>query len=73
MSSTSLAVKLGQNIRKIRAAKGLTQEAVEFKSGVPRTYLGRIERAEREPSLQTIEKLLKGLDISAQELFTFDD
>lgn len=47
----------------------MSQERLAEKSGLHNTYIGQIERGEKNPSLESIEKLSKGLDISVAELF----
>jgi len=63
--------KLGERMRKLRQAKGLSQEELAFKSGVHRTYLGGIERGERNPSLKNIAAIAKALGVTLSELFLF--
>lgn len=63
--------KFGRKLRKIRTRKGLSQEALSKEAGLDRTYVGKIERGEKSPSLDTIEKLADVLDIEIMELFQF--
>lgn len=52
----------------------MSQEKLAEKSGLHNTYIGQIERGEKNASLETIEKLANGLDISVGELFeTFNE
>lgn len=63
---------LGEFARKIRALRemrGLSQEKLAEKSGLHRTYVGMVERMERNPSLLCIYKIANGLGISPKELF----
>ena len=62
----------GEQVRKLRLAMDLSQEELAFKAGVHRTYLGSIERGERNPSLKNIAAIAKALNISLSELFSFD-
>ena len=50
-----------------------SQEEFAWKLGIHRTYLGQIERAEKNISIKNIEKICKALDIEPKELFDFDD
>jgi transcriptional regulator with XRE-family HTH domain len=59
----------GQYIRKLRLEKKLTQEALAEKAKLHPTYIGGIERGERNVSLDNIFKIAKALDVSASELF----
>ena len=61
----------GHRVRELREAKGLSQEELAFKIGVHRTYLGGIERGERNPSLKNIDLIANALGISLAELFLF--
>ncbi len=64
--------RFGHRIRELREAKGLSQEELAFKVGVHRTYLGGIERGERNPSLKNIDLIANALEISLAELFLFE-
>jgi transcriptional regulator with XRE-family HTH domain len=59
----------GEKIRKIRIEHGLSQEKLAFLSGLHRTYVGAIERGERNVSFKNIEKLAKTLKVNLEELF----
>lgn len=52
---------------------GLSQEELAFKSGMHRTYLGAIERGERNPSLKNIVAIAKALGVTLSQLFSFGD
>lgn len=55
-------------LKKYRKLNGLSQEQLAFKSDLDRTYIGLLERAERQPSITTIFKIAKQLNIPPQEL-----
>ena len=61
--------QLGENIRKFRLERGLSQEKLALLSGLHRTYVGAVERGERNVTLKNIEKLAKTLNITLEELF----
>ena len=63
--------QFGKKVRALRLAKGLSQEELAFRAGVHRTYLGGIERGERNPSLKNIAAIAKALDSTLPELFQF--
>jgi transcriptional regulator with XRE-family HTH domain len=63
--------QFGKKVRALRLAKGLSQEELAFRAGVHRTYLGGIERGERNPSLKNIAAIAKALDSTLSELFSF--
>lgn len=56
-------------MREERLKKGLTQEALASRAGVHRTYIGMIERAEKNITLENIEKLAKALGIRIADFF----
>jgi len=58
----------GQIIRMLREEKGLSQEDFAEVVGIHRTYIGGIERGERNPTLTTIHKLAKALNVKSSEL-----
>ncbi len=64
--------KFAKKLNSIRESRGLSQEELAFMCGIDRTYIGRIERLERNPSLVVLQKIADGLGISLIELLTFD-
>jgi transcriptional regulator with XRE-family HTH domain len=64
--------QFGSRVRELRLKTGLSQEEFAFKVGVHRTYLGGIERGERNPSLKNIAAIAKALDITLSDLFSFE-
>jgi len=63
--------KFGQKIKELRKKRGLTQEDLAFAIGVDRSYMGFIERGERNPTLDKIGKIARALKVSLPELFRF--
>jgi transcriptional regulator with XRE-family HTH domain len=63
----------GKRVRELRLAKGLSQEELAFRADIHRTYLGGIERGERNPALKNIAAIAKALGVSLSELFSFGD
>lgn len=61
--------KLGQRIKKLRGGLNMTQEDLAFKVGVDRSYMGFIERGEKNPTLSRLDKIAKTLKVSLSELF----
>lgn len=68
MDENKLLKSFGQILRSERLKKKLSQEALSFESGLDRTYVGGIERGERNVSLINIVKLAKALKIHPSEL-----
>lgn len=54
---------LGHNLRRLRLARGLSQEAFADALFVHRTYLGGLERGERNPSLETVERIAEAAGV----------
>jgi len=67
----STLIKFGKKIRDEREKKGLSQEQLGFKCDLDRTYISGIERAIRNPSLLTIEKIAKALKVKLSDLVNF--
>lgn len=59
---------VASNLRKLRKGLGISQEDLAEKCGLHRTYVGAIERSERNITLQTLEKLAESLGVSPQDL-----
>ncbi len=60
--------KFGQKVREERLKRGLSQEELAEKAGLHRTYIGMIERAEKNITLINIAKLAKALEMGIDEL-----
>ncbi len=56
------------NLRAARHAKGLSQEALAERAGVHRTYLGSVERGERNISIDNMERLAHALGVELRDL-----
>ncbi len=59
-------------MRGFRAARGLSQEALADRAGLHRTYVGSVERGERNVSLDNIYAIAAALHVPAARLFTDD-
>jgi transcriptional regulator with XRE-family HTH domain len=68
---SSVYKKIGHRIRELRDERKLTQEKLALESELNRAYIGYIERGERRPSVETIEKIAKVLKVDLHELFKF--
>ena len=58
----------GDRVRELRVAQGLSQEVLAQKAGLHRTYIGSIERGERNISLSNMYKIALALNLSLYEL-----
>ncbi len=61
--------KFGQRVKKLRLAKGLSQEALAHDSDLDRTYIPSIEKGERNVSITVVEKIAKALNVKISYLF----
>lgn len=59
---------VGQNVRRLRTKKGLTQEQLAFEAKIDLTYVGGIERGERNPSLLVMARIADALSVPVQKL-----
>jgi len=59
---------LAKNMRRLRAARGLSQEALAHDCRINRTYLSAVERAERNVSIDNIARIAKGLQVEPWRL-----
>lgn len=62
------AQKLGQNLRRIRTEKGISQGDIVRKLGMPKSFVSNIENGKTNPTLATIAKLAKVLNVSVSDL-----
>lgn len=65
---SSLQRKFGERVREKRAALGLSQEAYALQCDLDRTYVSGIERGVRNPTLQVLQILARGLGASIADL-----
>lgn len=70
-SLSSFHTKFGDQIKRLRREHEMSQEALAEKIQVDRSYMGFIERGERNPSLEKIIKLAKAFNIEVKNLFDF--
>ena len=68
--SLSLRAILAQNIRNFRKERGFSQETLADHCELHRTYIGSVEREERNVSLSTLEVLSQALGVSVPEILT---
>lgn len=65
-----ILIKFGNKVRKERDKLELSQEELATKAGVHRTYIGMIERAEKNITLENIEKVAKALGLKLSDFFS---
>ena len=66
---SDIAKIIGQRIRNYRTQKGLSQENLAELAGYHPTYIGQLERGEKNATLESVEKIASAMDISLSELF----
>lgn len=66
---SGIKTEIGQRIRNYRIQQGLSQEALAENSGLHPTYIGQIERGEKNATLESIEKVANGLSVPLGKLF----
>ena len=60
---------LGWNLRRLRVAKGLSQERLALASGIDRAYVGRVERGEENVTINVIAAVAEILEVPVSDLF----
>lgn len=73
LDPTILNQLIGLKIKEIRNSLSLSQEEFAEKVGLHRTYIGQVERAEKNITLKNINKICYSLKIDPKELFDFKD
>jgi len=72
MADKQLLEAFGQRIKQLRTERGLSQEELAFQTGFHRTYIGMIERGERNLSLSNVGVFAKCFEMSVSELLRLD-
>ncbi len=73
MEKKEILIKFGERIRILRKQKGFSQEELSFRADLHRTYIGMIERAEKNITLINIEKIANSLEICLSDLFKIEN
>ena len=60
---------LAYNIRRLRAARGWSQEKLAFEANIARSFIGDVERQDRNVSIDTIQKITTALGVRAVDMF----
>ena len=69
MEKENILIQFGQKVQRLRNEKELSQEQLAEIAHVHRTYIGMIERAEKNITLLNIEKIAKALKVNIKDLF----
>lgn len=65
---TNIAKTFGDRVRSLREERGWPQDELAHRAGMHRTYIGGIERAERNATLQVVERIAVALDVEPSDL-----
>lgn len=68
---SKINIQFGKRVIELRKIKGITQEELAYRCDIQRSYMGVIERGEKSVTLNTIEKIAAGLEVSVIELMSF--
>jgi transcriptional regulator with XRE-family HTH domain len=68
---SEISIKFGEKVRELRTKKGFSQEELAHIADVHRTYIGMVERAEKNITLVNVEKIAKALEITISDLLKF--
>lgn len=63
-----ILINLGNNIKNLRCKQGISQEELAFKINSARNFIGCIERAEKAPTILTLQRISKALNIKISQL-----
>lgn len=67
---TGLVMVFAANVRRLRTERGLSQEDLAEAAGVHRTYIGMLERGEKNVTIYNIERIARALDVPPPELLS---
>jgi transcriptional regulator with XRE-family HTH domain len=70
-SKSALVKRIGERIRRLRKEMDLSQEQLAERSGLHTNYVGQVERGEKNLTLETLEKVVRGLDIALEKFFRY--
>ena len=68
VANNDILIKFGNRVRELRKARGLSQEVFAARCGLDRTYIGGVERGQRNIALRNVEIIAKTLNLSISEL-----
>ena len=69
MEKEAVLIAFGRKVQTLRKERNLSQEQLADMAGVHRTYIGMIERAEKNITLCNIERIAKALEVNIKDLF----
>ena len=70
--SSDIMIKFAEKLKALRQERNLSQEDLALLCNIDRTYIGRIERLERKPTIVILDKIATGLNIKLKDLLDFE-
>ena len=67
-----ITLLVGDNIRRLRKERGLSQEQLALKAGMNQSYMGQVERGEKSATIDSLDKIANALEIELEQLFHFE-
>jgi transcriptional regulator with XRE-family HTH domain len=71
MTNNTLQITVGKQIQKLRELKGISQQDLAAKCNFEKSNMSRLEAGRVNPTLSTLEKVAKALEVTLAELFSF--
>ncbi len=71
ISHQHILKKFGDKLQRVRKSKGISQEELAAMLSMHRTYIGMVERGERNPTIRTFYRVTKALKVKSSELLPF--
>lgn len=70
---SDIGVKIGDNIRALRKASGLSQEQLALRADINASYMGQVERGEKNPTIDVLSKIASALGTPLEKLVQIDE
>lgn len=70
---SKINIQFGLKVIELRKKAGISQDELAFRSDIHRAYMGTIERGEKSVTLNTVEKIAKGLGVEVKDLFDWGE
>jgi len=68
-----IKILVGRRVQELRFKQGLSQEALALKAGVSTSHVGKLERGERNATIESLAKVIEALDVTFVDVFRFTD
>jgi len=69
---SNIAKSIGENIRTLRKERGLSQEQLALRADINTSYMGQVERGEKNPTIDVLSKIAMALHLPLEKLVQFD-